>query len=202
MILMIDNYDSFTYNLVQYIAQIGEEVIVRRNNRVTIEEIEAMNPDAVVLSPGPRTPRDAGITVEVIRHFCRRIPMLGVCLGHQSIAYAFGGAIVRAERIMHGKTSKVTSDGKTIFSGLPDTFTAGRYHSLIVDRNSLPDCFEISAETGEGEIMGLRHRDYPLEGIQFHPESILTPQGKRIIKNFLSILVKEDEIGKNRMEVS
>ena len=202
MILMIDNYDSFTYNLVQYIAQIGEEVTVRRNNRVTIEEIEAMNPDAIVLSPGPRTPGDAGITVDVIQHFCRRIPMLGVCLGHQSIAYAFGGKVVRADRIMHGKTSKVTSDGKTIFSGLPDTFTAGRYHSLIVDRNSLPDCFEISAETGEGEIMGLRHREYSLEGIQFHPESILTPQGKRIIRNFLSNLEQEDERTKNRREVS
>lgn len=187
MILVIDNYDSFTYNLVQYIAQLGEEVVVYRNDCLSLDGIDAMNPAAIVLSPGPRTPVEAGISVDVIRRFHDRIPIMGVCLGHQAVGYAFGARVVQAERIMHGKTSQVKNDGKTIFTGLPATFTAGRYHSLVVDRKSMPECLEITAETEEGEIMGLRHRRYPTEGIQFHPESILTPQGKRIIKNFLSL---------------
>ncbi len=201
MILVIDNYDSFTYNLVQYFAQLGEEVTVYRNDRISVGEIDSLNPAAVVLSPGPRTPKDAGVSVEVVRRFYNRFPIMGVCLGHQAIAYAFGGGIVKAKRIIHGKTSKVTSDGKTVFDGLPDTFQAGRYHSLVVDRDSLPECLEISAETEEGEIMGLRHRRFPVEGVQFHPESILTPLGKRIIKNFLSLLSEGDK-NTNKKEVS
>lgn len=188
MILMIDNYDSFTYNLVQYISQLGGEVEVQRNDAVTIAQIAAMKPEAIVVSPGPCTPDQAGISVEVIRHFHRDIPILGVCLGHQAIGQAFGGRVIRATRIMHGKTSPVSNDGRTIFAGLANPFTAGRYHSLIVERQSLPDCLEISAETEEGEIMGLRHRSLPIEGIQFHPESILTPSGKRIIRNFLTMV--------------
>jgi anthranilate synthase/aminodeoxychorismate synthase-like glutamine amidotransferase len=185
MILMIDNYDSFTFNIVQYLGQMGEDVRVYRNDKITLEEIDKLNPQAIFLSPGPRSPREAGITVEVIRRFYKSIPIMGICLGHQSIGFAFGGEVVRARRIMHGKTSLVSNDGKTIFAGLPNPFSAGRYHSLIVKRETLPDCLEISAETAEGEIMGLRHRQYPVEGIQFHPESVLTPQGKRIIRNFL-----------------
>ena len=188
MILMIDNYDSFTYNLVQYIRQLGEEVIVRRNDEIPVSEVGEMHPAAIVLSPGPCTPLEAGITVEVIRQYCKTIPMLGVCLGHQSIGYAFGADVVRADNIMHGKTSAIIHDGRTIFKGLPNHFQAGRYHSLLIRRDSLPDCFEVSAHTEEGEIMGIRHLEYTLEGIQFHPESILTPQGKRIIKNFLDII--------------
>ncbi len=193
MVLMIDNYDSFTYNLVQYLGQLNEEVAVYRNDAITIEKIRAMKPDAIFLSPGPCSPREAGITVEVIKTFHQTIPMMGVCLGHQSIGYAFGAEVVRAERIMHGKTSPVLHDGKTIFKGLGNPFTAGRYHSLIVDRKTLPACLEISAETEEGEIMGLRHKTYIVEGIQFHPESILTPSGKRIIKNFLTLIRGEKE---------
>ncbi len=185
MILMIDNYDSFTYNLVQYLGQLGEEVTVRRNDEITLGEIEEMAPEAIVLSPGPCSPEQAGITVDVVRQFHRRVPILGVCLGHQAIGHAFGGRVVRAGRIMHGKTSPILNDGRTIFRGLANPFPAGRYHSLIVERGTLPDCLEVSAETEEGEIMGLRHRTLPVEGIQFHPESILTPQGKRIIRNFL-----------------
>ncbi|OPY83429.1 MAG: Aminodeoxychorismate/anthranilate synthase component 2 [Smithella sp. PtaU1.Bin162] len=185
MILLIDNYDSFTFNIVQYLGQMGESVRVFRNDKITLPEIERLKPQAIFLSPGPRSPREAGITVEVVRSFYRTIPIMGICLGHQSIGYAFGGAISRAGRIMHGKTSMIINDGKTIFAGLPNPFSAGRYHSLIVERESLPGCLEISAETAEKEIMGLRHRQYPVEGIQFHPESVLTPQGKRIIKNFL-----------------
>jgi anthranilate synthase/aminodeoxychorismate synthase-like glutamine amidotransferase len=185
MILMIDNYDSFTYNLVQYLGQLGREVVVRRNDETSIEEIEDLAPEAIFLSPGPCSPAEAGITVDVIRHFHRTTPIMGVCLGHQAICCAFGGDVVRADRLMHGKTSPVLNDGRTIFKGLPSPLTAGRYHSLIVVRNTLPDCLEISAETKEQEIMGIRHLSYPVEGIQFHPESILTPQGKRIIKNFL-----------------
>lgn len=188
MILMIDNYDSFTYNLVQYVAQLEEEVAVFRNDRLSLEDIEEMDPAAIILSPGPRYPGDAGISVDVIRRFHERIHIMGVCLGHQAIGFAFGAEVVRADRIMHGKTSQVKNDGKTIFAGLPESFTAGRYHSLIVDRSTVPDCLEITAETEEGEIMGLRHRRYPTEGIQFHPESILTPQGKRIVKNFISMV--------------
>jgi anthranilate synthase/aminodeoxychorismate synthase-like glutamine amidotransferase len=190
MIVMIDNYDSFTYNLVQYIGQLGGAVEVHRNDKISIDEIRGLKPDAIVLSPGPCTPEKAGISVEVIREFATTIPILGVCLGHQAIGYAFGAAVVRAQRIMHGKTSTVINDGRTIFKGLPNPFVAGRYHSLIVKRNSLPDCLEISAETEEGEIMGIRHKEYPVEGVQFHPESVLTPNGKRILKNFLTMLDK------------
>ena len=185
MILMIDNYDSFTYNLVQYLGQLGAEVQVFRNDRIGLKEIGDLAPEAIFLSPGPCSPKEAGITVEVIQTYHKRFPMLGVCLGHQAIGYAFGGNIVRAERLMHGKTSQIRSDGKTIYRGLPNPFVAGRYHSLIVEKNSIPDCLMVTAETEEGEIMGIRHREFPVEGIQFHPESILTPNGKRIIKNFL-----------------
>ena len=185
MILMIDNYDSFTYNLVQYLGQLGAEVQVFRNDRIGLEEIGELAPEAIFLSPGPCSPKEAGITVEAIRAYHQRFPILGVCLGHQAIGYAFGGNIVRAERLMHGKTSPIRSDGKTIYRGLPNPFVAGRYHSLIVEKSTIPDCLMVTAETEEGEIMGIRHREYPVEGIQFHPESILTPNGKRIIKNFL-----------------
>lgn len=188
MLLVIDNYDSFTYNLVQYLGQLGAQTEVRRNDEVTLDEIEAMKPEAIIISPGPCSPREAGISVDAIRRFYTEIPILGVCLGHQSIGYAFGGEVVRAPRLMHGKVSPVLNDGRTIFSGLASPFPAGRYHSLIVDRDSLPDCLEVSAETEEGEIMGLRHREYPVEGIQFHPESILTPNGKRILRNFLKMI--------------
>jgi anthranilate synthase/aminodeoxychorismate synthase-like glutamine amidotransferase len=191
MILMIDNYDSFTYNLVQYIGQLGGDVVVHRNDKIAIDEIRGMKPDAIVLSPGPCTPKEAGICIEVIKQLYSTIPILGVCLGHQAIGYAFGAEVVRADRIMHGKTSQITNDGRTIFQGLPNPFVAGRYHSLIVERNSLPDCLEISAETEQGEIMGIRHKGYPVEGIQFHPESVLTPNGKRILKNFLAMINAE-----------
>jgi anthranilate synthase/aminodeoxychorismate synthase-like glutamine amidotransferase len=185
MILMIDNYDSFTFNIVQYLGQLGEVVQVYRNDKIKMEEIRRLKPQAIFLSPGPRTPREAGITVDVICEFYKDVPIMGICLGHQAIGYAFGADIVRAGRIMHGKTSPIINDGKTIFAGLPNPFSAGRYHSLLVAREALPACFEISAQTAEGEIMGLRHKEFPIEGIQFHPESVLTPQGKRIIKNFL-----------------
>lgn len=191
---MIDNYDSFTYNLVQYIGQFGWDVDVKRNDEITIDEIMSVNPEAIFLSPGPCTPKEAGITVDVIHTFCRTIPIMGVCLGHQAIGYAFGGNVVRADRLMHGKTSPIHNDGKTIFTGLPNPFIAGRYHSLIVEKSTFPACLEISAETEEGEIMGIRHRKYPVEGIQFHPESILTPNGKRIIRNFLEIIVKKEHV--------
>ena len=185
MLLMIDNYDSFTFNIVQYLEQMGEDVEVFRNDKITVDRIHALKPKVIFLSPGPGTPREAGITVDVVREFYKEIPIMGICLGHQSIGYAFGGEIVRAGRIMHGKVSPVHHDGKTIFAGLPDPFTAGRYHSLVVRPETLPSCLEVSARTAEGEIMGLRHKEYPVEGIQFHPESVLTPQGKRILRNFL-----------------
>ncbi|HOQ42683.1 MAG TPA: aminodeoxychorismate/anthranilate synthase component II [Smithellaceae bacterium] len=185
MILMIDNYDSFTFNIVQYLEQMGEDVVVFRNDKVTVDRIDKLKPQMIFLSPGPGTPRDAGITVDVVREFHKTIPIMGICLGHQSIGYAFGGEIVRAGRIMHGKVSPVHHDGKTIFTGLPDPFTAGRYHSLVVRPETLPSCLEVSARTAEGEIMGLRHKEFPVEGIQFHPESVLTPQGKRILRNFI-----------------
>jgi len=185
MILMIDNYDSFTFNIVQYLEQMGEKVETYRNNKIKTAEIKSLKPKAIFLSPGPCTPLEAGITVNVVREFYKDIPLMGICLGHQSIGHAFGAKIVRAERIMHGKVSPINHDGKTIFVGLPNPFPAGRYHSLIVDKATLPDFLEISAQTDDGEIMGLRHKEYPVEGIQFHPESILTPQGKRIIRNFL-----------------
>lgn len=185
MILMIDNYDSFTYNLVQYCFQLGYEVVVRRNDEISLEQITRLNPNSIFISPGPRTPLDAGISVDVVRHFHKTIPILGICLGHQAIGFAFGGDVVRAGRIMHGKASMIHNDGKCVYKGLPNPFPAGRYHSLILDRNSLPSCLIVTAETEEGEIMGIRHEKYPLEGLQFHPESILTPNGKRIIRNFL-----------------
>ena len=193
MILMIDNYDSFTYNLVQYLGQFGQEVMVFRNDAVTLDEIQELRPEAIFLSPGPCSPKEAGITVDVIRTFYQTIPIMGVCLGHQAIGYAFGANVIRADRVMHGKTSPIYNDGKTVFKGLPNPFTAGRYHSLLVEKSSLPACLEISAETEEGEIMGIRHCQYRVEGIQFHPESILTPNGKRIIRNFLDIMVKGEQ---------
>jgi anthranilate synthase/aminodeoxychorismate synthase-like glutamine amidotransferase len=188
MILMIDNYDSFTYNLVQYLGQLGQDVVVYRNDRITIDEIRNLAPDAIFLSPGPCTPKEAGITVDVIREFHKSVPIMGVCLGHQAIGFTFGGNVVRAGRLMHGKTSQILHDGNSIFKALPNPFTAGRYHSLLVEEVSLPSCLEISAKTEEGEIMGIRHQKYLVEGIQFHPESILTPHGKRIIKNFLELV--------------
>jgi anthranilate synthase/aminodeoxychorismate synthase-like glutamine amidotransferase len=187
MLLMIDNYDSFTYNLVQYFGELGEDVRVYRNNKITIEEIDALKPSRIVISPGPCTPREAGISVDTIRHFAGRLPILGVCLGHQSMAVAFGGEVIRAQRLMHGKTSMIRHDGKTIFRELPNPFEATRYHSLIVNRANLPACLEISAESEEGEIMGLRHRTLPIEGVQFHPESILTVAGKDLLRNFLKL---------------
>jgi anthranilate synthase component II len=187
MLLMIDNYDSFTYNLVQYFGELGEDVQVYRNDKITIEEIESLHPQRLVISPGPCTPKEAGVSVDAIRHFAGRLPLLGVCLGHQSLAAAFGGEVARAERLMHGKTSMIHHDGKTVFRNLPNPFEATRYHSLIVKRSTLPDCFEISAETAEGEIMGMRHRTLGIEGVQFHPESILTTSGKDLLRNFLKL---------------
>jgi para-aminobenzoate synthetase component 2 len=185
MILVIDNYDSFTYNLVQYLGEMGEELAVHRNDEITVDEVVAMAPDRIIISPGPCTPNEAGISVETIRRMARKAPILGVCLGHQSIGQAFGGEVVRADRLMHGKTSPVYHDGRSIFLGLPSPFEATRYHSLLVRRETLPECLEISAETKEGEIMGLRHRDLPVEGVQFHPESILTEHGKELLRNFV-----------------
>ena len=186
MILVIDNYDSFTYNLVQYLGELGAEVQVIRNDKLTIEDIEQLAPDQLLISPGPCTPNEAGISVDAIKHYAGKLPLFGVCLGHQSLAYAFGGQIVRAERLMHGKTSMIHHDGKTIFKGLPNPFEATRYHSLIVKRETLPTDFDVSAETVEGEIMGLRHRPTGAEGVQFHPESILTGAGMDLLKNFLA----------------
>jgi 4-amino-4-deoxychorismate synthase (2-amino-4-deoxychorismate-forming) component II len=185
MILVIDNYDSFTYNLVQYLGELGEEVVVRRNDETTITEIEALAPDRILISPGPGTPADAGVSTEVIKHFGGRVPILGVCLGHQAIGAAFGGQVVRAAKVVHGKASEIRHDGKSIFRGLDATFKAGRYHSLIVERETLPACLEVSAETADGIIMGLRHRQQEIEGVQFHPESILTPEGKKLLSNFV-----------------
>ncbi|MDY6903646.1 MAG: aminodeoxychorismate/anthranilate synthase component II [Thermodesulfobacteriota bacterium] len=187
MILMIDNYDSFTYNLVQYLRMLDADVHVARNDTLAITDIEAMAPSHIVLSPGPGRPASAGISLELVRHFSGKLPILGVCLGHQAIAEAFGGTIILADRIMHGKTSTVTTDGKTIFANIPSPFDAMRYHSLVADADSLPDCLEISARTQAGEIMGIRHKTHTTEGIQFHPESIMTPKGKRILKNFLKM---------------
>ncbi|GEB35366.1 MULTISPECIES: aminodeoxychorismate/anthranilate synthase component II [Brevibacillus] len=186
MILMIDNYDSFTYNLVQYVGELGEELQVYRNDKITLEEIERLAPDYLMISPGPCTPNEAGISMEAIRHFAGKIPILGVCLGHQSIGQVFGAKVIRAERLMHGKTSEVIHDGKTIFQGIPSPFTAARYHSLIVEEASIPSELEITARTAEGEIMALRHREYPIEGVQFHPESIITEHGKQLLQNFLT----------------
>ncbi len=185
MLLMIDNYDSFTFNLVQYFGELEEEVRTFRNDEITIEQIEALKPDRICLSPGPCTPAEAGICIDVLKHFAGRIPMLGVCLGHQAIGAAFGGKVVRAQEIMHGKTSEITHTGVGIFRGLPSPFTVTRYHSLAIERESLPDCLEITAQTADGEIMGVRHKDYPIEGVQFHPESILSEHGHAMLKNFL-----------------
>jgi anthranilate synthase/aminodeoxychorismate synthase-like glutamine amidotransferase len=187
MILVIDNYDSFTYNLVQYLGELGADLDVRRNDQVTLDEIAALAPERIVISPGPCTPTEAGISVGVVRRFAGEIPLLGVCLGHQAIGEAFGGKVVRAPYLMHGKTSRIHHDEKTVFRGLEQDFTATRYHSLIVERESLPEELEISAETEDGVIMGLRHKRFPVEGVQFHPESILTGAGKKLLANFLEL---------------
>ncbi len=186
MILVIDNYDSFTYNLVQYLGELGEDIQVYRNDQITLAEIEMLRPDKIVISPGPGRPEDAGISIELIQKLGGEIPILGVCLGHQAIGEAFGGEVVGADRLMHGKTSMISHDAKTIFRQLPEPFEATRYHSLIVRKASLPDVFEISAWTDQGEIMGIRHRSLPIEGVQFHPESILTKVGKDLLKNFIT----------------
>ena len=185
MILMIDNFDSFTYNLVQYLGELGAEVRVYRNNRLSLEDIERLRPAQIVISPGPCTPNEAGISLGAIRRFAGAIPILGVCLGHQAIGQAFGGKVVKAQRVMHGKVSVVRHDGHGVFAGLPDGFTATRYHSLAVERASLPACLEVSAQSEEGEIMGLRHRELPVEGVQFHPEALLTEHGHAMLRNFM-----------------
>lgn len=187
MILVIDNYDSFTYNLVQYLGELGADIKVVRNDKANVQNIYSWRPTHIVISPGPGTPKDAGISKDVIREFADKLPILGVCLGHQCIGEVFGGRIIRAGRLMHGKTSLIYHNGKTIFNSLPNPFEATRYHSLIVERNSFPDSLEITAETKEKEIMGLKHKKYPLWGVQFHPESILTKEGKKLLKNFLDI---------------
>jgi para-aminobenzoate synthetase component 2 len=187
MLLVIDNYDSFTYNLFQYLGELGAEMQVYRNDKIDIESMERIDPAGIVISPGPGRPEDAGISRETIHHFAPRIPVLGVCLGHQCIGEVFGGNVIGAERIMHGKISSIRHSGTPIFKAVENPFEATRYHSLLVERSSLPGCLEITAETCEGEIMGLRHKEYPVHGVQFHPESILTGAGKQILKNFLSI---------------
>jgi len=187
MLLVIDNYDSFTFNLVQYLGELGADIVVKRNDQVTVDEIRAMKPDRIVVSPGPCTPREAGVSVALIKAMAGTVPIFGVCLGHQSIGEAFGGNVVRSPYLMHGKTSRIHHDGRTVFSGLDQDFTATRYHSLIVEKDSLPDSLEISAETDDGLIMGLRHKELPIEGVQFHPESILTDVGKSLLENFLKI---------------
>ena len=187
MILMIDNYDSFVYNLVQYLGELGEDIRVFRNDKITIPHIEDLRPDHIIISPGPCTPNEAGISLQLIQHFKGKIPIMGVCLGHQAIGQAFGGDVVRAPRLMHGKTSQVFHDGKGVFAGLKNPLTATRYHSLIVKKETLPACLEISAETDAGEIMGIRHKEYAIEGVQFHPESILTEAGHAMLEKFLSL---------------
>lgn len=190
MIVMIDNYDSFTYNLVQYLGVLGEELLVNRNDEITVDEIERLHPDFIMISPGPCTPNEAGISLAVIDRFAGRIPIFGVCLGHQAIAQAFGGRVIRAPRLMHGKTSSVYHDGETIFRGVPSPFTATRYHSLIVEKETLPDCFIVSAWTDEDEVMAIRHKTLPIEGVQFHPESIMTSHGMQLLKNFIDTYKK------------
>ncbi|RFU60351.1 aminodeoxychorismate/anthranilate synthase component II [Bacillus sp. V59.32b] len=187
MILMIDNYDSFTYNLVQHLGEMGERLVVRRNDQITIEEIEQLSPDFLMISPGPCSPNEAGVSLAAIQAFAGKIPILGVCLGHQAIGHVFGGRVVRAERLMHGKTSQIYHDGKTVYENISYPFLATRYHSLILERESIPDCFEISSWTEEGEIMGIRHKEWPIEGVQFHPESIMTESGKQLLRNFLKV---------------
>ncbi|MGQ9824567.1 MAG: anthranilate synthase component II [Desulfotomaculales bacterium] len=185
MVVVIDNYDSFVYNLVQYLLELGRQVRVFRNDRVTLAEIEALSPACLIISPGPCTPDEAGISLAAVRHFAGRVRILGVCLGHQAIGQAFGGRVIRAKRPVHGKTSQIYHDGSGIYAGLPNPFPAARYHSLVVEERTLPACLRVTARTGEGEIMGIRHREYPVEGVQFHPESILTGCGKEILKKFL-----------------
>ena len=192
MIVMIDNYDSFTYNLVQYIEAMGASVLVFRNDVVSLSAIDAMGPAGIVISPGPGRPESAGVTLSVVKEYSGRIPILGVCLGHQAIAAAFGGEVVSAKKLMHGKTSTITSDGKALFQGISKPFKAMRYHSLAVSKKNLPECFKISAQSEDGEIMGIRHKKHQTEGIQFHPESIMTPVGKRLLRNFLNITAKEN----------
>jgi len=187
MILVIDNYDSFTYNLVQYLGELGADPKVYRNNAITIDEIHKLKPERIVISPGPGVPKSAGITIDAIREFAGKVPILGVCLGNQAIGEAFGGKVVRASYLMHGKTSEICHDSATIFRGLPYRFKATRYHSLIVDKDSVPDTLEVSATTPDGMIMGLRHREYPVEGVQFHPESVMTEHGKKLLQNFLKL---------------
>jgi anthranilate synthase/aminodeoxychorismate synthase-like glutamine amidotransferase len=187
MVFVLDNYDSFTYNLVQYMGELGAEMTIRRNDELSVDEVEAIEPERILLSPGPCTPQEAGISIELVRRFAGKVPVLGVCLGHQAIGAAFGGDVVRAPQLMHGKTSEVSHDGKTIFSGLQSPMTCTRYHSLIVSEKGLPDELEVTARTADGTIMGLRHREFPVEGVQFHPESVLTQDGKRLIKNFLEL---------------
>ena len=188
MLLVIDNYDSFTYNLVQYLGELGAEMKVYRNDEITVEEIESdIKPEKILISPGPGTPDSAGISLKVLERFADKLPILGVCLGHQAIGQIFGGKVVRAPQPVHGKPVEIRHDGKTIFTDLPQNFEAGRYHSLIVERDNLPDCLEISADSPDGLIMGLRHKTYKIEGVQFHPESILTPEGKKLLQNFLEI---------------
>ncbi len=189
MLILLDNYDSFTYNLYQYLAELGEEVVVYRNDKITVEEVIALAPQRVVISPGPCTPSEAGISCDLIAAMAGRVPVLGVCLGHQAMGQVFGGNVVRAGRLMHGKTSPINHDGKGLFVGVDNPFTAVRYHSLLVEKETLPDCLEISAESDQGEIMGLRHREYCVEGIQFHPESIMTAAGKDLLRNFLALQV-------------
>jgi len=187
MLLVIDNYDSFTYNLVQYFGELGADPVVKRNDAITPEEVEKLRPGRIVISPGPGTPADAGISMEVIRRMGQTTPILGVCLGHQCIAETYGGKVVRADRLMHGKTSPIRHEGSGVFAGLPNPFEATRYHSLIVEKNSVPACLRITADTAEGEIMGLQHRDFPVHGVQFHPESILSREGKDLLRNFLTL---------------
>jgi len=187
VVLIIDNYDSFTYNLVQRLGELGAEIRVFRNDKITLEEIEKMRPDHIIISPGPCTPLEAGISNDVVRRFAGRVPLLGVCLGHQCIAHAMGGKVVRHRRLMHGKTSLITHDGKTIYRGLSNPFEATRYHSLSVPEDSLPECFEVTARADPDEVMGIRHKEYPLEGVQFHPESFLTVEGPKLLKNFLEM---------------
>ena len=187
MVFVLDNYDSFTYNLVQYMGELGADMTIRRNDEVTVADVEALEPERILLSPGPCTPQEAGISIPLIQHFAGRLPILGVCLGHQAIGAAFGGNVVRAPKLMHGKTSSVNHDGRTIFAGIDSPMTCTRYHSLIVEEKNLPEELEISARTDDGTIMGLRHRRFPVEGVQFHPESVLTSDGKRLIRNFLEL---------------
>jgi anthranilate synthase/aminodeoxychorismate synthase-like glutamine amidotransferase len=184
-ILVIDNYDSFTYNLVQYLGEMGQQIEVRRNDKITLDEVAAMAPERIVISPGPCTPLEAGISVPLIERFAGKASIFGVCLGHQSIGQAFGGEVIRNYRVLHGKVSHIRHDGRGLFAGLPNPFEATRYHSLVIKRETMPDCLEITAETDEGEVMGVRHREFPIAGVQFHPESVMTPSGKDILRNFL-----------------